>query len=331
MPGTLTTAASVELAVIERSGFVESRHAGAAVVIAPGGEVVASFGDTTAPVLARSSLKPLQALASLQAGAQLSGASLGLATASHSGTDRHVETVREILAAVELTADALQCPASLATDPDTRAVMIRENLAPAAIRMNCSGKHAAMLNACVHAGWDTAGYLDVQHPLQIQIRELVERLTGQRVAATAIDGCGAPVFAVSLDGLARAVQRIGTASESSPFPLHRNAGALARAVREHPWTIAGPGQPDTLVVENFGVFSKYGAEGVMVMCAPDGTTVAAKTLDGSTRVGHIVGIDLLERFGALPTGSVERATALLPLALHGGGAVVGEIRSTVGR
>jgi L-asparaginase II len=75
--------------------------------------------------------------------------------------------------------------------------------------MNCSGKHAAMLLTCRTAGWDTAGYLDPAHPLQAQIRELVERLTGERVAATAVDGCGAPVYAVTLAGLAKAMHRIG--------------------------------------------------------------------------------------------------------------------------
>ncbi|MEK8107682.1 asparaginase [Micromonospora sp. M12] len=32
--------------------------------------------------------------------------------------------------------------------------------------MNCSGKHAAMLVACVARSWSTHDYLDPEHPLQ---------------------------------------------------------------------------------------------------------------------------------------------------------------------
>src|SRR5690606_6099210 len=164
-------------------------------------------------------MKPLQAVASLTAGAALEGEQLALGTASHSGTDRHVEVVREMLTAGGLTEDDLACPVAWPTDSATRREMMSDQAAPSRIRMNCSGKHALMLRACVATGWPTAGYLEQSHPLQVHIREVVERLTGEKVALTAIDGCGAPVHAVTLTGLARAIHRIGTASERSPFAL----------------------------------------------------------------------------------------------------------------
>ncbi|WP_375384860.1 asparaginase [uncultured Microbacterium sp.] len=326
MPQTFTVADAVELAVVERSGFVESRHAGSAIVLHPDGTVATQLGDTASPILPRSSLKPLQALACLISGAPLEGERLALATASHSGTDRHVGVVRDILDAAGLTEEALRCPPAWPGDADTRDELVREHLAPARVRMNCSGKHAAMLLTCVTNGWDAATYLEPEHPLQVQIRELVERLTGEKVIATAIDGCGAPVHTTSLAGLARAIHRIGTASETSPFALHRSAGALVRAVRENPWTIDGPGRADSIVIERLGVFAKGGAEGVMVMVAPDGTTLALKMLDGSGRATTAVALRLLERAGALTASDVADAMKLLPLSVSGGGADVGAIR-----
>jgi L-asparaginase II len=322
----LTSSASVDLATVERNGFVESRHSGVAIVVAPDGTVAEKLGDVTATILPRSSMKPFQALGCLTAGASLEGEMLGLATASHIGTDRHVAVVRDILAAAGLGEDALGCPPAWPSDTATRDEMVRDHAEPARIRMNCSGKHAAMLLACVTSGWDTAGYLDAAHPLQVHIREVVERLTGERTTATAIDGCGAPVHAMTLAGLARAIQRIGTSSERSPFALHRNAGALVRAVRENPWTIDGPGRPDTVVIERLGVFAKGGAEGVMVMVAPDGTTVALKVLDGSGRAASAVALRLLERAGALAAADVADAMSKLPLSISGGGKDVGAIR-----
>nr|WP_274637509.1 asparaginase [Microbacterium bovistercoris] len=326
MSDTFAVTAAVELAVIERSGFVESRHSGSAIVLGPDGEPIREHGDPSALILPRSTLKPIQALACLGVGAPLDGERLALATASHTGTDRHVAVVRDILAAAELREDDLGCPPAWPGDRATRGELLRDGAAPSRIRMNCSGKHAAMLLACRTAGWETEGYLDPQHPLQLQIRELVERLTGMRVAATAIDGCGAPVFAVTLGGLAKAIHRVGTSSASSPFALHRNAGALVQAVRENPWAIAGPGQPDTIVTERLGVFSKGGAEGVQVMVAPDGTTVALKMLDGSSRAGTAVALRLLELEGALDSAAVAAVMSQLPLAVTGGGRDVGAIR-----
>ncbi|WP_226532751.1 asparaginase [Microbacterium paraoxydans] len=323
---TLTVQDSVELAVVERSGFVESRHIGAAVVLSSDGDVVARHGNTDALVLPRSSLKPLQAVACITAGAVLDGEQLAISTASHIGTDRHASVVRDILTADGLTEDHLGCPASWPTDSASRDELVREHGEPSRVRMPCSGKHAAMLRACVATGWPTDGYLDPAHPLQTHIRDVVERLTGEKVAHTAIDGCGAPVYAITLTGLARSIHRIGTASDRSPFALHRVAGSLVRAVRENPWAIEGPGRPDTIAIETLGVFAKFGAEGVMVMVAPNGTTVALKVLDGASRATTIVAATLLARAGALNDTDVATLAESLPLGVSGGGSIVGALR-----
>ncbi|SBS71261.1 asparaginase [uncultured Microbacterium sp.] len=329
MAQTFTVPDAVELAVVERSGFVESRHAGSAVVLDPDGVAVRTLGDVDTPILPRSSLKPLQALACLTAGATLEGERLALATASHAGTDRHVAVVRSILDAAGRGEDDLQCPPAWPSDPATRDELVRELGQPQRVRMNCSGKHAAMLLACTANGWDHTTYLDPAHPLQLHIREVIERLTGAKPAATAVDGCGAPVFAMSLAALGRAIHRIGSSSERSPFALHRSAGQLVRAVRENPWTIDGPGRPDTIAIERLGVFAKGGAEGVMVMVAPNGATVALKILDGNGRAATAIALALLERVGALPAGDVAQTLSLLPLSVTGGGQDVGSIRPTV--
>ncbi|GAA4778993.1 asparaginase [Microbacterium gilvum] len=325
---TFSVQDAVELAVVDRGGFAESRHAGAAVVLDSAGETVASLGRAEALVLPRSALKPFQAIGSVTAGAELKGERLALATASHTGTDRHAAVVRDMLGAVGLSEDALGCPAQWPSDSATRDALVRERFEPARVRMNCSGKHAAMLMASAANGWDLDSYLDPAHPLQTHIRDVVERFAGERVGATVVDGCGAPVHALTLTGLARAVHRVGGSSERSPFAMHRVAGALVRAVRDNPWAVDGPGRPDTVAIETFGVFSKYGAEGVQIMVAPDGTTVVLKTLDGSTRVGVLVALTLLARAGALSEQAVAEFADGHPLfSVSGGGREVGRIRA----
>lgn len=319
---------SVELAVVERSGFVESRHAGSAVVLGPDGTVVRSLGAPERPVFPRSSMKPFQAVAVMGAGVPLEGAAAVLATASHAGTPAHLSVVRKLLAQAQLGEDALRCPADWPLDTPSRDDLVRAGESKQPVFMNCSGKHAAMLLACRVNGWPTESYLDPTHPVQQHIRDTIERLTGEKVVATGVDGCGAPVHAMSLVALARGIQRIATASDGSPFALFRNAALLKNAVLADGWAIDGPGRANTVVIDELGVFAKGGAEGVMVMAAPDGTTVTLKVLDGSLRAASIVALRLLADAGAISHDDVDRVAPKLELAVLGRGAPVGEIRAS---
>lgn len=329
MAGTFSIADSVELAVVERSGFIESRHAGSAIVLTPEGEVLRSLGDVRTPVFPRSALKPFQAVAVMTSGVVLRGEDAAIAMASHSGTAAHVALVKGLLDREGLSGSALGCPPALPGDRAAREQLLRAGGTAERVFMTCSGKHAAMLLACVQNGWPVEGYLSSEHPLQRKILDVLERLTGERPAASAIDGCGAPVHAISLTGLARGIQKITTAQTSSPFALYREAAELAEAARAHPWAVAGPGQPDTVAIERLGVFAKFGAEGVMVMTAPNGTTVALKVLDGSSRASTIVALRLLADAKALDHDDVDLARAELDLWVMGGDRPVGEIRATV--
>jgi L-asparaginase II len=326
---TFTVTNAVELAVVERNGFIESRHAGSAIVLSPDGEVARSLGDVQSPIFPRSTLKPFQALASMTSGAALRGEDAAIATASHSGTAAHVALVRGLLARASIASDALGCPPALPLDRAAREQVIRAGGAPEAVYMECSGKHAAMLLACAANDWPLQGYLEVDHPMQRKVLDVLERFTGERPVASGVDGCGAPVHAISLAGLGRGIQKITTAQASSPFALYREAAALTEAVREHPWAAGGPGRPDTVAVERLGVFAKIGAEGVMVMTAPNGTSVAVKVLDGSARATAIVALRLLAAEGALEHSAIDSVQAELDLWVMGGDRPVGEIRATV--
>src|SRR6185437_2277245 len=112
------------------------------------------------------------------------------------------------------------------------------------------------------------------------------------------------------------------------FALYRNAAILRDAVLADGWAIDGPGRANTVVIDRLGVFAKLGAEGVMVMAASDGTTVALKVLDGSLRAASIVALRLLVDAGAVAAADVDGLEPDLDLAVLGGGSPVGAIRVT---
>ncbi len=306
------------LAEVTRSSFTESRHFGSLIGLDASGDVAISLGDAGAPVLPRSTSKPLQAAGSLGAGARATAERLAIAAGSHTGEERHVAAVFRILADAGLTADALQCPASWPEDEATRVAMIRAGAGEARIRHNCSGKHAAMLSACVANGWSTDDYLAPEHPVQRRIRETMERLAGERVSHVAVDGCGAPTLALTLTGLARAIRALTIAGDDSP------ESAVAAAMRAHPEFVGGTGHINTELMRAMpGAIAKGGAEGVFAAATADGYAVAMKVIDGSARACTPIALSALATLG-VDTTSAE-AFATLPLL--GGGRPVGVVRA----
>ncbi|MFD1930087.1 asparaginase [Nonomuraea mangrovi] len=306
------------LAEVVRSGFVESVHYGSAVGLGPGGAAEVALGPVDAPVLPRSSAKPFQALACLVAGAALPGPRLAIAAGSHTGEDFHVRLVAELLEDYGLGPADLRCPEDWPEDEATRHRLIREGLARTSERMNCSGKHAAMLAAAVANGWDVASYLAHDHPLQLRVRAVVEELSGEKAAAVAVDGCGAPLFGLSLTGLARAVRALVLAAPGSA------PRQVADAMREHPEYVGGTGHQNTELMRAIpGAVVKGGAEGVLVAALDSGHTAAVKVIDGNPRATSAIALSVLRRMGC----DVSGAEAFLTIPVLGGGVSVGEIHA----
>jgi len=276
----------------------------------------------------RSSNKPMQAAAMRACGLALDGELLALASASHSGEDFHVTGVRKILASAGLTEDALQCPPSLPLDEAALWRFLGEGGKPDRVHMNCSGKHAAMLATCVAAGWPTGSYRDPGHPLQREIKAALGRLAGEDVAATGVDGCGAPLFALSLTGLARAFRALVLAGPDSA------ERSVADAVRAHPeWTSGTTRSERELHQAVPGLLLKSGAEGVQAFALADGRAGAVKIEDGAARAIPAVTVALLRAIGADAAEGVDRDALdrIADVPVLGGGQVVGGIRPTLPR
>ena len=305
------------VARLDRGGVIEGIHYGSVVVLAADGNVDLQIGDIEAAFYPRSALKPVQAVAMLRAGLPLDGELLSLAAASHSGEERHLAGSRRILELAGLPESALRNAPDLPFDPVVREAWVREGRMPSRLAQNCSGKHAAMLMTARLNGWSLDDYLDPGHPLQQAIAEIVEDLTGQEIARVTVDGCGAPLFSISLHGLARAAARITTAAPGTP------EAQVADAMREHAEMASGSGRDVAALMRAVpGLLAKDGFEGVQVAALPDGRAVAVKIADGADRARVPVAAAALARAGVDPAALAEFAGA----PLLGGDAVVGSIR-----
>jgi L-asparaginase II len=318
------------VAEIVRNGFVEGHHYGSVVALAADGSVAWSVGDVETPILPRSCNKPIQALGMLRAGLDLPPDLLALTCASHSGEPFHIAGVRAILESASLSEGDLQTPPDYPLDDAAREQVIREGGAKAPILMNCSGKHAAMLATCAVNGWPTESYLDPEHPVQQVIAETFAEMTGEPVAVTAVDGCGAPLLSTSLVGLASAFARVALGVDGSGAEDAASA-RIASAIRSYPAYVSGTTRDErALLTAMPGAIGKAGAEGCYAVALADGRAWALKTDDGAARVRPVLMAEALRRTDGVlsdPAVDAEAVRRTGVVELYGGGRPVGEIRA----
>jgi L-asparaginase II len=270
----------------------------------------------------------VQALGMVRLGLDLPPDLLALACASHSGETFHIEGVRRILALAGLSEADLQTPPDYPLDDSAREQVVRAGGSQAPVLMNCSGKHAAMLATCVANDWPTATYRDPGHPLQQALAATFAELTGETIAVTAVDGCGAPLFSASLVGLARAFRALALGLDGAGVP-DAAAARIAGAIRAHPAYVSGTTRDERALLTAIpGAIGKAGAECCYAVALMDGRAFALKADDGAPRVRPVLMAEALRRSGVLEGRDVDaeavRRTGVLELL--GGGVPVGEIR-----
>jgi len=297
------------LATVTRGGIAESLHLGHLIVLNVDGSTFISKGSPELPIFPRSAVKSLQASAMLKAGLTVSDEELAIICASHSGAQNHIDLVIKMLEIRDIPISALKNAVDKPLGEKEKIAWGEKSASQLA--QNCSGKHVGMLITCQQNGWDMTTYLDMNHPLQIAIKNEIELLAGERVRAASVDGCGAPLFAISLIGLARSISNLVKSNEA----VHKQ---IVIACTTYPELVAGQGRLTTRIMRAVpGLFMKEGAEGIEVCALSDGRVIAIKIIDGSWRpVGPII-MEIFKLWGVeIPDESVK---------IYGGEHVVGRV------
>jgi L-asparaginase II len=310
--------------------LVENVHRVHVAVVTPRGHLLASEGDPSRIVFARSSAKPLQAIALAgHLGADLSPPELALACASHAGGAWATEPIAAWLARLGLGPDDLCCGAH--PPSDKAAIEALGASPPSPLHHNCSGKHCGMLALARLLGAPTRDYLRLAHPVQRAIRAEVERLVGPAEIAWAVDGCSAPTPAMQLQALALGYARFSEAASLTPDLERSPLLAIWRAMRDHAELVAGPGLLDTAVMRAVvDVVVKRGADGVeggaLISRAHGPLGFALKVEDGSNEARDVALVALLDLLGALnPAARHALAAFVRPPRKNARGLVVGHL------
>jgi L-asparaginase II len=249
----------------------------------------------------------------LKAGLTVSDEELAIICASHSGAQSHIDLIIKMLEKRDIPISALKNAVDKPLGEKEKIAWGEKGASQLA--QNCSGKHAGMLITCQQNGWDMATYLDVIHPLQIAIKNEIELLAGEKVFASTFDGCGAPLFAISLIGLAKSISNLVKSNEA----VHKQ---IVTACTTYPELVAGQGRLTTRMMRAVpGLFMKEGAEGIEICALSDGRVIAIKIIDGSWRPVAPIIMEIFKRWGVvMPNESVK---------IYGGLEVVGGINPVI--
>ena len=288
-------------------------HLGHLVALNADGSVFISAGSPELPIFPRSAIKAIQAAAMLRAGLKVDDQKLALICASHSGAQMHIDLTKKILADAGIAESAMRN--ALDKPLGEKEKFAWGDKAGTQFTQNCSGKHAGMLVTCQLNGWDMPSYLDKNHPLQLAIKAELEEMAEEKVSTISVDGCGAPFFAISTMGLAKAIRKVVISKD----PVYQQ---IVKAATSHPELIAGEGRLTTRMMKSVpGLFMKEGAEGVEVCALADGRTIVMKIIDGSWRPVATIIQSIFDKWGVvMPDESVK---------IYGGSSVIGTVISKI--
>lgn len=203
-----------KLVSVYRGPLEESSHYGYLVVVNDQGQVVHQLGDPQFETYIRSAAKPLQVipllLETLDEKYGFTAEEIAVMCGSHGGEAIHRQAVSSILDKIGLSPEHLLCGIHRPFSPSENRLLRLSGAEPTTLHNNCSGKHAAMLALSVHFNYDTAQYLNPEHPVQKLLLSTVSLFAGIDVDAVhiGVDGCGVPVFGMPLVNMARAYAKL---------------------------------------------------------------------------------------------------------------------------
>ncbi len=330
------------LVEVTRGGLTESRHRGHIVAVEPKGNIVAQLGSTETVTFLRSSAKPHQAIPLLTSGAadrfSFTEREIALACASHSGELIHTDVAAAMLRKIGLKPEALKCGVHEPFSPDVARELREKGEAPNVLQNNCSGKHAGMLALALHLGAPIEAYDEPGSPVQLAIAKTVSQFSGIAIEdiAVAVDGCGVPVFGITIKAMALMYARLITPPAEFGDGAADACRRIVSAMSTFPELIGGSKDRLDTEIMRAGkgrLISKVGAEGVytcgILPCAdwPQGLGIAIKIEDGDDhRARPTVVIEALRQLGILADDSLEAVAryAFFPVTNRRGD-VVGEV------
>lgn len=271
------------------------------------GQLTHEWGDPHYETYWRSGAKPFQVLPILLHGGiekfNFSNKDLAVMSSSHSGEPEHTKQIKEILEKIGCTEKDLECGIMHPLNREIAEKILISSESFTALHNTCSGKHAGMLALAKLLNVETKRYIEVDHPVQIEMKEAIARSVDipSSYINTGIDGCGVPVFLLAISGMARGYGKLATPQKAHMATDFTHAlEKIQKAIQENPFYIAGTERFETILMEEMKgeILAKSGTDGIFcVSHLPSSEGLVLKVADGNSRAFAPATLSLLKEMG----------------------------------
>ncbi|MBP1964577.1 asparaginase [Paenibacillus aceris] len=285
-----------------RGSVLECTHAGHICGVDDTGSIRYASGNPLHMTYLRSAAKPFQAIPVLQHGIEkrfgFTGKETAVIAGSHRGEPFHIEAVESMLHKIGIGEEKLVCASTYPLNVSARDEVVRKSSPKRRVFHNCSGKHSGILALCKGLGYEMESYCDPEHPAQRQILRTLASLSEvpEEQIPIGIDGCGFPVFALPLDGLARAYLKLACPNLIVDVQIRSAVEKLTALMSEHNEMIAGTDFICSVLLRDSNIVAKGGAKGVYCFgLKNERLAFALKVLDGSEEEWPLIVASILEQ------------------------------------
>ena len=259
-----------------RNGLIEEDHDGYVMTLTKGDR-------TDYPYYLRSCAKPLQASLmidyKLDEKYHLTSEEIALCCASHAGEKCHTDIAETLLKKFQIDYNDIKCGIHKPLSRTRQDEMLTNNETVNYFHNNCVGKHLLFLALCKENNWDVSSYDEPTHPLQIEVKNKINKLCDVRDEYPITkDGCGVPILSMPLRNMLQGFVNLF---------CNEKYQKIKNAYLENPYIIGGENRLDTEIIQNSkGLVAKVGAGGLCIVVNPelkDGLIVKINDCNMDTR------------------------------------------------
>jgi len=317
------------------SAIFDLMHYGYVCIVDEHSRVLYSAGDSEDMVFYRSASKPIQALPVFKYGLDkefgITEKESVIFSASHAAEACHVEAVESILKKAGFSEEILCMNPTRPTNEAANEARIRAGLPLRKVYHNCSGKHAALLLTQRYLGGKPEDYWKADTPVFHEVAKTMKCFAETDDMKIGVDGCGVPVFAVSMKNMAISFKNLACPEYIKDDALQRAAIDNVARIQRHPEMIRGEGFPCTIMNRDPNIIAKGGANGVYCFgLKKQKLGVAFKLIDGTEAAWPFMLKEILKAVDALTPEHEKRLDSLHPtFFVNDNGKIVGERRSEI--
>jgi len=287
-----------------RGKLLDNIHVGYICVVDEKSNVIGHTGNPEEFVYYRSTAKPIQALDTIALGLDkrynVTEEESILFASSHAAESFHVDALLSIMKKTAITEDMLIMLPASPTNKPANEERIRSGLPLRKIYHNCAGMHMSLMLIQRELGGDILDYWkedalvnSVSMKTISVISELPERNIG-----IGIDGCGVPVFAVSMKNAAVAFKNLACIDTIKDEKLSSAAEKYIPLFNKYNRMIRGTGFICSLINKDTNIIAKGGGAGVYAIgLKKERIGISIKLADGTENTWPVIISEIFKQIG----------------------------------